>query len=86
MLYDFRNNEDMIYVLLWMEEMYPRMNIDFGFGDYLPNKRSKRIQKFINEWNEMRQKRLAHEITYDEYIEWKFQYEFKEGEEDEENS
>ena len=34
----------------------------------------------------MRQKRLTHEITYNEYIEWKFQYEFKEGEEDEENS
>ncbi|MGM9849319.1 MAG: helix-turn-helix domain-containing protein [Bacilli bacterium] len=26
--FDFRNNEDMIYMLLWMEEMYPRMNID----------------------------------------------------------
>lgn len=84
--YDFRNDEDMIYILLWMEEIYPRMNIDFGFADYFPNKRSKRIQKFINEWNEMRQKRLTHEITYNEDIEWKFQYEFKEGEEDEENS
>lgn len=47
--YDFRNDEDMIYVLLWMEEMYPRMNIDFGLTDYFPNKRSKRIQKFIKE-------------------------------------
>ena len=84
--YDFRNDEDMIYILLWMEEMYPRMNIDFGFENYFPNKRDKKIQKFINEWNEIRQKRLAHEITYDEYIEWKFQYEFKEGEEDEESS
>ena len=34
----------------------------------------------------MRQKRLAHEITYDEYIEWKFQYEVNEGDENEEDS
>ena len=25
-------------------------------------------------------------VSYDEYIEWKFQYKFKEGDEDEENS
>ena len=84
--YNFRNDEDIIYMFLWMEEMYPRMNIDFGISEYLPNKKDKNIQKFINEWKEMRRKRQEHEITYDEYIEWKFQYEFKEGDEDEENS
>ncbi len=83
---DFRNDEDMIYMLLWLEEMYPRMNIDLGISEYFPNKRDKKIQKFINEWKEIRRKRQEHEITYDEYIEWKFQYKFKEGDEDEENS
>lgn len=82
----FRNDEDMIYLLLWLEEMYPRMNIDLGISEYFPNKRDRKIQKFINEWKEIRRKRQEHEITYDEYIEWKFQYEFKEGDEDEENS
>lgn len=62
------------------------MNIDFGIPEYFPNKRDKRIQKFIDEWKEMREKRLAHEITYDEYIEWKFQYKFKEEDEYEEDS
>ena len=82
----FRNDEDMIYLLLWMEEMYPRMNIDLGISEYFQNKRDKKIQKFINEWKEIRRKRQEHEITYDEYIEWKLQYEFNEGDEDEENS
>ena len=82
--FDFRNDEDMIYMLLWMEEMYPRMNIDLGISEYFPNRRDKKIQKFMNEWKEMRRKRQEHEITYDEYIEWKLQYEFNEG--DEENS
>ena len=84
--FDFRNDEDMIYMLLWMEEMYPRMNIDLGISEYFPNKRDRKIQKFIKEWKEIRRKRQEHEITYDEYIEWKFQYEFKEGDEYEENS
>ncbi len=84
--FDFRNEEDIIYMLLWMEEMYPRMNIDLGISEYFPNRRDKKIQKFMNEWKEMRRKRQEHEITYDEYIEWKLQYEFNEGDEDEENS
>ena len=84
--FDFRNDEDIIYMLLWLEEMYPRMNIDLGISEYFPNKRDKKIQKFMNEWKEMRRKRQEHEITYDEYIEWKLQYEFNEEDEDEENS
>lgn len=84
--FNFRNDEDMIYMLLWMEELYPSMDIDLGISEYFSNRRDKIIQKFMNEWKEMRRKRQEHEITYDEYIEWKFQYEFKEGEKDEENS
>ena len=33
----------------------------------------------MEEWNDMRRKRLSNEITYEEYIEWKFQYEVKKG-------
>lgn len=84
--YDFRNNEDVIYLLLWMEEMYPRMKIDFGISEYFLNKSDRSIQKFINERNEMREKRKTHEITYNEYVDWKFQYEFKEGDKDEKDS
>ena len=72
----FRNDEDMIYMLLWM----------VGISEYFSNRRDKIIQKFMNEWKEMRRKRQEHEITYDEYIEWKLQYEFNKGDEYEENS
>lgn len=81
--FDFRNDEDMIYMLLWMEEMYPRMDIDLDIPGYFPLKRDKKLGKFMREWKVIREKRCNHEITYDEYIEWKLQYEYKEGEDDE---
>ena len=81
--FDFRNDEDMIYMLLWMEEMYPRMDIDLDIPEYFSLKRDKKLGKFMREWKVIREKRCNHEITYDEYIEWKLQYEYKEGDEDE---
>ena len=81
--FDFRNDEDMIYMLLWMEEMYPRMDIDLDIPEYFPLKRDKKLGKFMRDWKVIRGKRYNHEITYDEYIEWKLQYEYKEGEDDE---
>ena len=80
---DFKNDNDMMYMLLWLEEMYPRMNINFDISEYFPLKREIKLGKFIKEWNAIREKRFKHEITYQEYIEWKLQYEFKEGENDE---
>ena len=82
--YNFNDDEDMIYILLWMEEMFPRMNIDLAISDYYPDLREKKILNFMNEWKEMREKRISHEITYDEYIECKFQYDFSKGEVNEE--
>jgi len=83
--YNFQNQEDLIYMLLWMEEQYPRMSLDFNILEYLQEK-NKFLLNFMDEWNDMRRKRLSHEITYEEYIEWKFQYEVKEGETNERNS
>jgi len=83
--YNFQNQEDLIYMLLWMEEQYPRMSLDFNILEYL-QEQNKFLLNFMDEWNDMRRKRLSHEITYEEYIEWKFQYEVKEGETNERNS
>jgi len=83
--YNFQNQEDLIYMLLWMEEQYPRMSLDFNILEYL-QEQNKLLLNFMDEWNDMRRKRLSHEITYEEYIEWKFQYEVKEGEINETNS
>lgn len=75
--FDYKNEEDMIYMFLWLEEMYPRINIDLGISEYFPNRRDRKLSIFINEWQLMRNKRNNREITYDEYIEWKLQYKFK---------
>lgn len=84
--YDFRNEEDMIYILLWMEELYPRMNIDLGLSESLPKECDIKLKRFFEEWNMMKKKRENLELSYDDYVEWKFQYDFNKGDEYEEDS
>ena len=83
---DFRNEEDMIYILLWMEEMYPRMNIDLGLSEAIPKESENKLKRFFEEWNVMREKRSNYELSYDDYIEWKLQYDINKGVEYEEDS
>jgi transcriptional regulator with XRE-family HTH domain len=84
--YDFRNGEDMIYILLWMEELYPRMNIDLGLSESLPKESDIKLKRFFEEWNAMKEKRVDLELSYDDYVEWKLQYDFNKGDEYEEDS
>lgn len=84
--YDFRNEEDMIYILLWMEELYPRMNIDLGLSESLPKESENKLKRFFEEWNVMKEKRANLELSYDDYVEWKLQYDFNKGDEYEEDS
>ena len=84
--YDFRNEEDMIYILLWMEELYPRMNIDLGLSESLPKESDIKLKRFFEEWNAMKEKRVDLELSYDDYVEWKLQYDFNKGDEYEEDS
>ena len=84
--YDFKNEEDMIYILLWMEELYPRMNIDLGFSESLPKESDIKLKRFFEEWNVMKEKRANLELSYDDYVEWKLQYDFNKGDESEEDS
>lgn len=84
--YDFRNEEDMIYILLWMEEMYPRMNIDLGLSETIPKESENKLKRFFEEWNMMKEKRANLELSYDDYVEWKLQYDFNKGDEYEEDS
>ena len=75
--YDFREPIDLIYQLMWMEELIPNYQIDLSI---IPNTKSKDIliyKKFIDEWNVMRKKRKYREISYEEYIEWKLNYKLK---------
>ena len=84
--YDFKNEEDMIYILLWMEELYPRMNIDLGLSESLPKESDIKLKRFFEEWNAMKEKRVDLELSYDDYAEWKLQYDFNKGDEYEEDS
>lgn len=73
--YDFNNPIDIFYILMWLEEYIPKYQIDIS---KIPNVKEQHIllfQRFINEWNVMREKRNKREITYEEYIEWKLTYE-----------
>ncbi len=72
-VYEYKEQIDFIYHLLWLEELYPDMKIELPITYY--NENSFIIKKFMDEWNEMRKKRAKREITYEEYIECKLNYE-----------
>ena len=69
--YEFKSILDIIYFLLWLEEMFPKMRIDLGTDD-------KTINLFFCEWNTMRDKKQKMMINYEEYFEWKLNYKVKE--------
>ena len=73
--YDFKESADIVYTLMWLEELYPEYQIDLPITYY--NDNTLLISKFMNEWNEMKVKRSKRKITYEEYIEWKLNYEIK---------
>lgn len=58
---------------MWLEELYP----NFGFKMDLPNNNI--FNKALFEWNEMKNLRKNKKITYEQYIEWKLLYEFKDS-------
>ena len=75
--YDFRNPIDLFYILMWMEEIIPKYQIDLS---KIPNINEENIiifKKFMDDWDMMREKRNKREISYEEYIEWKLNYEVK---------
>ena len=67
--YDFKDINDIFYILMWMEELYP----NFGFKMNLQGE--DRINNAFLIWNNMKIKRNNNEITYEEYIEWKLNFE-----------
>ena len=72
--YDYSNMEDIIYTLMWLEELIPNYHIDLSNVPNLNDKYITRIKKFIEEWNIIRNKRLRREISFEEYTEWKLNY------------
>lgn len=52
--YEFTKTEDIIYFLLWLEEIYPKMNMDFCISKYFRDSRDNMLLKFKEEWDYMR--------------------------------
>ena len=77
--YDYKEPLDIIYILLWMEELIPNYSIDISkvprVNDYYINL----LKKSLNEWNNIKAKKLRKEISYEEYIEWKLNYKIEEN-------
>ncbi len=76
--YDYNKPIDLIYTLMWLEELIPNYYINFSNIPNINELYIVTIKKFYDEWNNMRNKRLKREIFYKEYIEWKLNYDLKE--------
>ena len=71
--FDFKKLIDIIYFLLWLEELIP--NIQIEYEETFINK-NKELKLFFEEWKRMIIKRRKKEISYFQYTDWKFNYEF----------
>ena len=66
---------DTIYMLMWLEEQFPYYELNLDYDCIKGTVYNMNIQKGLAEWMKMREKRENDEITTDEYIEWKLNYE-----------
>ena len=76
--YNFENIIDLIYLILWLEELYPNIEISIPDSLVFMDKNKIVLNKFLKEWEEMRDLRKKKLISFYEYIDWKFSYEIDE--------
>lgn len=76
--YDYNKPIDLIYTLMWLEELIPNYYINFSNIPNINELYIVTIKKFYDEWNIMRNKRFKREISYKEYIKRKLNYDLKE--------
>ena len=70
--YDFKKIIDIIYFLLWLEELIPNIQIEFEETNL---NRNEELKLFFEQWKKMKLKRRKKEISYFQYTDWKFNYE-----------
>lgn len=75
--YDFNNPIDVIYFHMWLEEEFPYYEITFDSDSFEKTEYNDIVQKAMREWKEMRDKRENLEISDEEYLEWKLNYEIE---------
>jgi len=79
--YDYKEPLDIIYTLLWLEELLPNYNVDLYNVPNINEDSILLLKRCITEWNYMKLKRAKREISYQDYIEWKLNYSIFEGRE-----
>ena len=75
--YDFNNLIDVFYILMWLEELIPKYQLDLSKVPNINDKNILLMKSFLDDWDNMRNKRNNKEISYHDYIEWKLTYEVK---------
>ena len=73
--YDFNNPIDVISNLMWLEEEFPYYEIIIDNDSYEKTDYNEIVQNAIREWQQMRVKRENLEISDEEYLEWKLNFE-----------
>ena len=63
-------------MLMWLEEQFPYYELNLDYDCIKGTEYNMNIQKGLSEWMGTREKRENDEITTDEYIDWKLNYEF----------
>ena len=66
--YDFSNSLDIVYFFFWLEELYPKINVNLELSEQFQNETDALVDNFIKLWKEMKQKRKNREISYEEHI------------------
>ena len=80
-LYDYKEPTDVIYTLMWLEELLPNYNVDLYNVPNINEENILLLKRCITEWNYMKMKRAKREISYEDYMEWKLNYSISEGRE-----
>ena len=75
--YDLSNPIDLIYIAMWMEELMPYYDVDIDNLSNNLNEYAKDLVKGLNEWKVMKEKRENLEISIQDYIDWKLNFQLE---------
>lgn len=74
--YDYKNPIDVVYTLIWLEELIPNYFVNLECTKNLRSDDVLKIQTAVGKWNLMKSKRDKSKISYKEYTNWKLTYDF----------
>ena len=75
--YSMESTTDLIYYLIWMDELFPGFNINLGKAEKGVDFDQFALDKFFEEIADMRLKLKQGYINSKEYLEWKLNYKIK---------